>query len=203
MLATRTAVGPSCHGEPVPLEELDRLDFETGYTYEIIDGRWYVAPIAGFPEQSLERWLRRRLEQYATQNPGVVGWVTNNCRVFVPDRPELTVPEPDLGLYHDDLDALAAADESLNWDDFSPFIVAEVLVTGDADKDLVRNVELYFEVPSVQEYWVLDGRDNTRQPTLLVRQRWGNRWVVRAVRYGETYTTRHLPGLELLLDPRR
>lgn len=203
MLATRTTIGPGCHGEPVPLDHLDHLDFETGYTYEIIDGRWYVAPSAGFPEQSLETWLRRKLERYAESHPDVVGYVTPKGRVFVPDRPELTVPEPDLTVYHDDLAELFASGQAENWDDFSPFLVVEVLVSGDEDKDLVRNVELYFEVPSVQEYWVLDGRDDPRRPTLLVRRRWGSRWVVRAIEFGETYTTRHLPDFELVIDPRR
>ncbi len=203
MIATRTRIGPDCHGEPVPLDQLDGLDYESGHSYEVIDGRWYVAPIAGFAEQSLERWLRRKLERYAEANPAVIGWVTNKCRVFVPERPELTVPEPDLGVYLDNLDQLAEADESLNWDDFSPFLVVEVLVAGDERKDLVRNVELYFEVPSIAEYWILDGRDDSRQPTLIAHRRWGSRWVIRETPYGETNATRTLPGFALLLDPRQ
>ena len=129
--------------------------------------------------------------------------MTNKCRVFVPERPELTVPEPDLGVYLDNLDELAEADETLNWDDFSPFLVVEVLVAGDERKNLVRNVELYFEVLSIAEYWILDGRDDSRQPTLITHRRWGSRWVIRETPYGETYTTRTLPGFALLLDPRQ
>ena len=200
---TRTRIGPDCHGEPVPLDQLGELDYETGHSYEIIDGRWYVAPIAGFAEQSLERWLRRKLERYAEANPAVVGWVTPKARVFVHDRPDLTVPEPDITLYHENLDELVDADEAANWDDFSPFLVVEVLVAGDERKDLVRNVELYFEVPSIAEYWILDGRDDSRQPTLITHRRWGSRWVIRETPYGDTYTTRTLPGFALLLDPRQ
>ena len=203
MIATRIRIGPNCNGEPVPLDQLDALDFDSGFTYEIIDGRWAVAPIAGFAEQSLERWLRRKLERYAEDNPAAVGWVTNKCRVFVHDRPDLTVPEPDLSLYRDNLDELVAAGEAENWDDFSPFLVVEVLVAGDEDKDLVRNVDLYFQVPSIQEYWILDGRDDPRRPVLHVRRRWGKRWVVHEIAFGETYTTRALPDFELIVDPRQ
>ena len=205
MIATtaRTRISPTCHGDPVPLDHLGHLEFEPGHTYEIINGRWDVAPIAGFAEQSLETWLRRKLERYADDNPTVVGYVTPKGRVFVHDRPDLTVPEPDLTVYHENLDDLVASGEAENWDDFSPFLVVEVLVAGNEDKDLVRNVELYFEVPSVVEYWVLDGRENPRQPTLIAHRRWGQRWVVRETRYGETYITRTLPGFELILNPRQ
>jgi Uma2 family endonuclease len=35
-------------------------------------------------------------------------------------------------------------------------LVGEVVWEDDPDKDLVRNVELYLQVPSIREYWVLD-----------------------------------------------
>ena len=63
MVATRTRIriGPDCHGEPVPLDQLDELDYESGHSYEIIDGRWYVAPIANAPEGFLGDWLKDKL----------------------------------------------------------------------------------------------------------------------------------------------
>jgi len=72
----------------------------------------------------------------------------------------------------------------------------------DPEKDLFRNVELYFEVPSIREYWVLDAREDPDHPTMLVHRRYGGRWRVLEVGFGETYTTRLLPGFELLIDPR-
>jgi Uma2 family endonuclease len=201
MPPTRLKFGPADHGREVTAEESEEADYVEGYKYEVIDGRFYVVPIADLPEQTLEGWLRRKLERYAEVHPDVVNWVTPKARVFVPDRPELTVPEPDLAAYRD----FPFGEEvgEVGWQDISPLIVAEVLVGGDADKDLVRNVELYHAVPSIVEYWVFDGRPNPARPHLLVHRRWGNGWRTRQIPYGETYTTRTLPGFELLIDPKK
>ena len=43
-------------------------------------------------------------------------------------------------------------------------LVAEVLSGEDPDKDLVRNVELYFQVPSIKEYWLFDSRSELPPP---------------------------------------
>jgi Uma2 family endonuclease len=119
----------------------------------------------------------------------------------VPARPDLTVPEPDVAAYRDFPLHLPLSEWS--WEDVSPIVVCEVLVDSDPHKDLVRNVDLYFEVPSISEYWILDGSADPDRPTLIARRRWGSRWVVREVAYGETFTTRTLPGFELLIDPRQ
>lgn len=202
MIATpaRLRFGPTDHGVRVTADELAEAEYAEGYRYEVIDGRLYVAPIANFPEGWLNDWLRDQLKAYARANPAVLNMVIGPARVFVPERPELTVPEPDVAAYRDF--PLHLPVRELNWADFSPMVVCEVLVDGDPRKDLVRNVELYFEVPSILEYWVLDGRADPDRPTLITRRRWGQRWVVREVPFGDTYTTRTLPGLRLLIDPR-
>jgi Uma2 family endonuclease len=89
----------------------------------------------------------------------------------------------------------------IRWQNVSPFLVGEVLSLDDPDKDLVRNVELYHQVPTIKEYWLLDTRDSPDQPTMRVYIRHGRGWRIREVAYGERYTTRLLPGFELLLDP--
>jgi Uma2 family endonuclease len=85
----------------------------------------------------------------------------------------------------------------------SPILVVEVLSSDDPDKDLVRNVDLYHQVPTIKEYWVIDGRDDPNRPTLLVYRRHGRKWRTYELAFGETYTTKLLPGFTLLLDPRR
>lgn len=193
--------GPADHGRIVTEEELEDAEYVSGFNYEIIDGKLYVVLVASFYEQSLERWLRRKLERFSDANPAVIGWVAAKSRVFVPDRQDLTVPEPDIAVYRENLDAIA--DGVLNWADFRPLVVVEMLVESNPEKDLVRNVDLYFLVPSIAEYWILDGRESTGEPVLVARRRYRNRWAITEVTYGETYTTRTLPGFELLIDPRR
>lgn len=193
--------GPADHGRPVTAEELAEAEYDGGFEYEVIDGRLYVSPAANLSENQLETWLRDRLYDHVRAALAPRGRVTGRARVFVPDRPELTVPEPDIAVYADW--PIETSLDDLRWEDVSPVLVAEVLVEGDSRKDLERNVELYLQVPSIQEYWVLDGRESADEPALTVHRRYRKRWSVSEVLYGETYTTRLLPDFSLLIDPRR
>lgn len=201
MGALRLKLGPADHGRPVSLDDYEAADFEPGHQYEIIDGRVYVSPLPSLPENRLERWLDRKLSRYAEDHPEVFNYVTVKGRVFVDEREGATVPEPDIAAFRD-LDPDADL-EAVRWQDLAPVLVCEVLVESDPDKDLVRNVELYFEVPSIREYWVLDGRVSVTRPTLIQRRRYGTKWVVREYPYGSTFTTKLLPGFTLLIDPRK
>jgi Uma2 family endonuclease len=197
-MITVLKLGPHDHGRPVDEKEFESAEFTPGFNYEIIDGRLYVSPIANLPEGWLERWLFRKLDSYSTLHPETINFVYK-ARVFVPKQLNLTVPEPDVAAYHDFPVEISIAD--MDWRYVSPILVAEVM-TGDPEKDLDRNVKLYWQVPSIREYWVLDGRESQDQPTLIVHRRYGKRWVVRELPFGSTYTTRLLPEFKLRIDPR-
>ena len=91
---------------------------------------------------------------------------------------------------------------SVRWQDVSPILVVEVLSLDDPDKDLVRNVELYSQVPSIAEYWLFDTRDDPERLRLQVRRRSRGRWRLSEYDPGDTYTTKLLPDFTLILDPR-
>ena len=92
--------------------------------------------------------------------------------------------------------------DDVDWRDYSPVLVVEVISADTADKDLVRNRRLYLQVPSIKEYWILDPREGVEGLTLLVYRRRGRRWeACRTVAAGATYATPLLPGFSLLLDP--
>lgn len=201
MPPTKLKFGPADHGRPVTADELGEAEYDEGHLFEVIDGRFYVSPKPGLPEGFLDDWLYDKLRDFVRACPEVANKVSDGARVFVPGRPELTVPEPDLAVYRNF--PFDVPIRELNWEEVSPVVVAEVLVEGDAEKDLVRNVDLYFQVPSIAEYWILDGSENPDQPLFIARRRWGTRWLLTEVPYGESYTTRTLPGFELLIDPRR
>jgi Uma2 family endonuclease len=193
--------GPSDHGRPITLEDMDSAEYVSGYKYEIIDGRLYVTCEAELPESSMDTWLFTKVVLYSRERPEVINFVSNKARVFIPLRRRSTVPEPDLAAYRDFPFHLPRS--RLRWRNISPVLVGEVISPNDPQKDLVRNVELFLEVPSIREYWVLDGRPDPDRPTMRVFRRHGQRWRIIDVAFGETYTTRLLPGFELLLDPRR
>lgn len=201
-MATVLKTGPADHGQPMTLDEFMGSDFEKGYHYELIDGRLYVSPLPEVPSGLLESWIYWVLKRYCEARPGILNFVYNKARVFVPGRRGVTTPEPDVAAYRDF--PLHKPFRKIRWQDVSPLLVVEVISPDDPHKDLIRNVALYLQVPSIREYWVLDPREDPERPSLIVYRRRGRKWQPPIeVPAGETYTTRLLPGFELVLDPRR
>ena len=198
---TLLKLGPRHHGQALTLDEFWAADFREGYQYELIDGSLYVSPMPDPPQNIVEQWILLEVARYAKEHADVINFVTNKGRVIVPGRPGATVPEPDLLAFRDF--PLDRPFESIRWQETRPILVGEVLSLSDPDKDLVRNVKLYWQVPSIKEYWLFDTRQSAEQPTLHVYRRSRFRWRISEVGYGETYTTKLLPGFELLVDPRK
>lgn len=200
-MGTILKLGPADHGRAITPEEARTARWQEGYRYEIIDGSIYVTPVPNLPHDRLLRWLYRSLDHYAERHPDVINYVTSNGKVIVPDRPGLTEPEPDfIGFRDFPLDLPIS---ELRWEELTPVLVVEVLSEDNPGKDLERNVELYQEIPSIREYWILDTRADIDQPTLLVYRRRGRRWQrPLEIPFGATYTTRWLPGFSLRVAPR-
>ena len=198
---TLVKLGPTDHGRPMTLEAFESGDFQEGYQYELIDGKLYVSPLPDLPQGRVEHWIFCKLLHYANVHPEILNFVYGKCRVFVPDRPGTTNPEPDVAAYKDfPLDLLV---EEVSWQDVSPVLVVEVLSENDLDKDLVRNAELYALVPSIKEYWILDTREEVERPRLIVHRRGrGRKWQMFTYEPEERYTTRLLPDFELILHLR-
>jgi Uma2 family endonuclease len=201
-MKTMHKIGPRDHGQRITDEELSQAEFVGGYKYELINGRLYVTYAPDLPSDWIEKWLYIKVWLYSQAHPGIINYLTNKARIFVPGRHGSTIPEPDLAAYCDFPVHLPLS--QIRWEETSPFLVGEVLSGDDPDKDLVRNVALFLQVPSIKEYWILDPRDDPDRPTMLVYRRRGQRWQnVIELAFGETYTTRLLPGFELLLDLHR
>lgn len=181
-------------------DEFMRADYQEGYQYELIDGELYVLPLPNLPENRIEMWIGSKLQKYSTEHPEVVNFVTYKARVIVSDRPRATVPEPDQAAYHNF--PLHLPLRKVRWQDVSPILVVEVVSREDPYKDLVRNVKLYLQVPTIQEYWLIDPRKNPERPTFSVHRRQGKRWRIIQPAFGAVYTTKLLPGFALILDPR-
>jgi Uma2 family endonuclease len=198
-MATVVKLGPVDHGRPMSWEEFQAGDYENGYHYELIGGRLYVSPAANAPQGLLERWIYRKLDRYSDDRPEIINFVYNKVRVFVPGCPELTAPEPDVACYGDFPSEVPFSE--LQWEYVSPLLVVEVVSADDPEKDYVRNVNLYLQVPSIREYWIVDNRAEPSRPQLHIYRRQGKRWRIIDVAFGGTYTTRLLPGFRLVIDP--
>jgi Uma2 family endonuclease len=200
-MATVMKIGPADRGRPMTLDEFLAGDYEEGYRYELIDGGLYVSPEPNLPEDWVKEWVLYKLKQFAQDNPKVLKHATGGARVFVPGHPRITCPEPDIAAYR--RFPLRKRIRDLRWQDVSPILVVEVLSADDPKKDLIRNVALYREVPSIKEYWILDGRKDADYPRMTVYRRRGQAWQKPIeAGPGERYTTPLLPGFELVLDTR-
>lgn len=196
-MATVLKIGPHDHGRLVNYEEFLSGDYKEGYQYEIIEGRLYVSPQANLPHDRMNGYVYGKLETYVARRPKVINYVSCKARVFVPGVHLATVPEPDVAAYHD-----FPADLAADWQDVSPLLTVEVLSGDDEFKDLVRNVDLYWRVPSIQEYWLFDIRQNAARPTLRVFRRGsGDEWEITDFGPDDTYTTALLPGFKLPVRP--
>lgn len=200
-MATLTAqIGPAEHGRPLTVDEFEAETFQEGYKYELINGRLYVTYEPDPPEDWLEKWLFTHVLLYSRTRPNIINYVSDKARVYVPGPLVDTIPEPDLAAYHDYPVQLPL--RRIRWRDVSPMLVGEVLSPNDPHKDLIRNVQLYLQVPSIREYWLVDGREDPDRPRMRVHRRRGKRWQVIDLAYQDVYTTKLLPGFKLVIDPR-
>jgi Uma2 family endonuclease len=195
-----TKLGPLDRGLPMTFNQFMRADYQEGYQYELIDGELYVFPLPNLPENRIEMWIGAKLQGYSLEHPEIINFVTYKARVFIPGRPRATVPEPDQAAYHNF--PLDQPFKKVRWQNVSPILVVEVVSREDPYKDLVRNVKLYLQVPTIQEYWLIDPRKNPERPTFRVHRRQGKKWRIVQPAFGEVYTTKLLPGFALIIDPR-
>ena len=124
-MATVTKINEADHGRPMTLEEFQTGEYEEGFQYELIDGRLYVSPQPNAPQGLVECWIHGVLQRYASAHPKILNFVYNKARVFVPDRPGVTNPEPDVAAYrHFPLDIPFRL---VRWQDVFPLLVVEIL----------------------------------------------------------------------------
>jgi Uma2 family endonuclease len=194
-------LGPTDNGRRLTWEEFECAEFHSGFVYELIDGRLAVAATPNPRHSAIEQWVYGDLSAYRRRFPQFVNHVSSSASVFIPSRPELTAPQPDIALYRGfDYERLDARD--FTWREVSPILVIEIISPESPLKDLYRNVELYELVQSIFEYWIFDPRDGIRKTTLKVYRRRGKKWRNPIdVRPGEEYRPKNLPGFCLTMNP--
>jgi Uma2 family endonuclease len=189
---------PQDQGRALSLEQFKHASGQEGYQYELIEGKLQVSPLPNLSHDFIRKWLERCLDDYSDRHVEFLAHVQAPARVFVPGQTTGTTPEPDLAGYRDFPEEPSV--DQLDWQEVSPILVVEILSEDTADKDLVRNLDLYLRVPSIREYWIVDPRANANRPSLTVHRRRGQRWQQPIeIVGGQTYTTRLLPGFQLTL----
>ncbi|MFL5242228.1 MAG: Uma2 family endonuclease [Gemmataceae bacterium] len=199
-MASAVILGPTDHGKPLAPDEFMAGDYQEGFKYELVEGKLYVAPLPNLSDDRVEIWLLLKLVLYSREHPEVVNHVTDKARVFVPTGSVDTIPEADIAAYRNFPVHLPF--QKVRWQDVSPLLVVEIVSADDPDKDLVRNVDLYLQVPSIKEYWILDARKEPERPHLLVYRRSRGKWRRMEVGPDEAYSTNLLPGFPLVMNAR-
>jgi Uma2 family endonuclease len=195
-------LGAADHGLPLTMEEYEAADYQNGCKYELIDGKLYVSALPNPGHDWINGWLYDDLRAYSRAHPEITNYVSRASRLFVPGRIVRTSPEPDVAAFRDYPIHLPLRE--MRWQDLVPILAVEIVSPDDPAKDLIRNVDLYLQIPTIREYWILETRPNIDRPTLYVYRRRGQRWQNRIeVPFRGPYTTRLLPGFELIVDPRR
>ena len=197
-MATVLRIGPGDHGRPMTYDEFMARDYKDGYRYELIGGRLYVSPMPNLPHEWIVQHVVDALKSYLQRNQEMLDWVTTGSRVFVPGPGATTAPEPDVAAYRD---FPRHRRSTADWRDVSPVLVVEVLGGEDDEKDLVRNPDLYFRVPTIEEYWVYDIREDSVRPKLRVYRRAPEGWEIRDYDPDAVYRTPLLPGFEMPVTP--
>jgi Uma2 family endonuclease len=191
---------PRDSGRSLPLAVFEHAIGSEGSRYELIEGKVHVSPVPDLPHEAILEWINDRLRAYRDARPDVLNFVTTNSRVFIPGRRSATCPEPDLAAFRDF--PLRLPPRQRTWKRMNPVLVVEVVSEDDPDKDLVRNVGLYVQSPSIREYWILDPRADMDRPSLRVFRKRGAAWLRPVdVPAGARYETRLLPGFSLRVDP--
>jgi Uma2 family endonuclease len=198
-MSTMLRIGPHDHGRGMTYEEFLAGDYEKGYRYELIRGELYVSPQPNPHHDEMSEYLDELLTIYKLKHRTIVKRLSSHCRVFVPGERKTTCPEPDFALYND----YARGSGQTRWEEFSPFIVIEIVSDSDPDKDYIRNVDLYQRVPTILEYWLFDNLNEVGGPTLRVHRRdsGDQEWKIDDYGPDVTYTTPLLPGFSLRVSP--
>lgn len=197
----RLYLTPADQGKRLSLAEFLHAESQTGFRYELIDGKLEVSPLPNLSHVEWLDWIKDDLKAFAKLHPDLLRKIKGPARVFVSDHPDVTAPEPDVAAYRDFPEG-RPLDET-NWQDITPLLVVEILSPDSEPKDRVRNLALYLQVPSIREYWILDPLTDAEQPSLTVYRRRGRRWQRPIhVAGGGTYATPLLPGFTLVLDRR-
>lgn len=191
-------LGHGDHGRELTYDEFMAGNYEEGYRYELIEGRLYVSPAANYPHEWLRKHINHLLNLYQGEQPEKIAGLFCASRVFIPGKTKTTCPEPDFALYE-----TCPPGRHIKWEEISPLIVVEIVSPDNSDKDHVRNVELYQQVPSIREYWVFDRCGEDDGPTLRVYHRGTARQKWKIADYGprDTYSTALLPGFKLPVCP--
>ena len=192
-------LGPDNIGLRMTYAEFMAADYELGSYYELADGRLCAWPFPNPGHAMTADWLLSLLLDYSHGHEEVINFCGAKGYVTVPGRKRDTALRPDLAAYR----GVPLFARNTTWQDISPLLVAEVTAPEHVDKDVGRNLRLYLQVPSIEEYWLVDGRDSLDYPTLRVHRRNGKKWKIIEVAPRAIYTTPLLPDFTLLNDHRR
>ncbi len=189
MSKTTTIIGPADVGRRMTLEEFIYAEGQGGSLYELSRGIVTMVDVPNPRHLKVIHAIRRQFDDHDRLNPGRIWAVAGGgeCRMLIKslesDR------HPDLAVYKTPPPDSEKADEI--WSRWIPEIVIEIVSPGSRFRDYQQKPDEYFQF-GVQEYWIIDAREQT----MTALRRSGGSWDERIVKAPDLYQTTVLPGLE-------
>ena len=193
MILTKTAakpkIGPHQHGRRMSLKAFEFARVEEGYLAELARGYLVVSEVPNFAHMRRAALIRKRLDHYDVENPGVVYEVLTSmeCKLPIPDWE--SERHPDIAVY---LTPPKGRKDRTMWRTWVPELVIEVVSEGSRDRDYTEKRDEYWTL-GVKEYWIVDAK----LQQVLVLRRGRSRWTEKTLGPADTCETKLLPGFKL------
>lgn len=142
-----------------------------------------------------ERWLVRKLEEYADTRQDLVLWSEAEPALEIVTNQGRAVVRPPLALF--------ACQPSQIGHRPSPLVVVEFATEGNFTWTWRGDVDLYLRSAGATEHWVVDLREGPKWLVLSTRRLHQGQERLNEFCRGDDFKTPTLPGFELLIDPRR
>lgn len=189
-------------GRRLSLQDFESGRYQAGRHYELVSGRFRSRPWKSPLHDWFRAWLYNSTQHFEKRRPGDFGLQTTFGGLILPREVcRASYLCPDVTMYLKFPFHLPIAE--VTWAQLQPSIIAEILCPEFSAKLVYRKARIYRSLPSLKELWILDARKDPMKPTLVVRHRRGSRWLKRDYQFGETYTSKLIPGYSLPIDPRR
>ena len=125
-------IGPQQHGRKMSLRAFEFAQVEEGCIAELARGYLVVSEVPNFPHARRTALIRKRLDQYDGNSPGVIYEILTSmeCKLLVPEWE--SERHPDIAVY---LTAPKGKKDRTLWRTWIPELVIEVVSERSRDRD--------------------------------------------------------------------
>lgn len=183
----KIVLGSKDHGRRMTLDAFTTSTTIDESVYELNKGVVEVGDIPKLSHGEIVRMLRKAVERYDDDNPGVITYTGTGSEAKLMSQIDKSERHPDWMIY-----LRPAPNDEQPWSEWVPEIVVEVVSESSMKRDYVDKPPEYATI-GVTEYWIVD----PMKQIITINTRWRGTWKPRVLKPGQNYETRLLPGFKL------